>query len=245
MTSDQNFSLAGGGQPSGGTVALTGGGSTTAPLPPLEMSLHEAHALVRDKDFRGALQRLTPYVRDTSLTATDRETLLEWVDALALKVIYSTEHLWYQPHTTSAGDTLDSLAAQWRVPPQLIYYINRASFGAHGDLTAGMTIKKVTGPFHAELPSNGGELTLYVDECYAGRFRLAEALPQQLPTGVFTIEKKEIGSHPAGTYWMGTNHLGVSLHAPGFGTSGGIVFAPDDARDLFGILSIGSQITIR
>ncbi|HMP78500.1 MAG TPA: L,D-transpeptidase [Pirellulaceae bacterium] len=246
VTSDMNFNLAGGDSRfQENHVALTGGsGEAESPLAPFSLALMDAQNMVHQAQFREALRRLSPYVGQGSLTEAERQSLLEWADALALKVVYSPEHVWYPPYTAAPGDTLESLATQWSVPPQLIYYINRSNLGANGDVSAGKTLKKVTGPFRAEIRAQDHELTLYVDDLYAGRFRIVDVGPAKFPSGSFTIDRKDIGGHPAGTYWIGTNHPGVYLHAPGIGQSSGIVFSPEDARDLFGILSVGSTIRI-
>lgn len=198
-------------------------------------------------NFRGALEKLSPYYERTSAGSPDREQLTSWLDALAAKVIYSTEHRFdAAPYIVQPGDSLDSLAVSWQIPAQLIYNVNRQRIPNPSQLTPGIELKKIAGPFRASVSRSDGELTLYVNELYAGRFRLAGDV-SSLAGGTCRITRKQSSGSPCGQFCLETSQPGLALHAAGTGSppSGTISFQTADAEDLFGILSEGSEITVR
>ncbi|MFN5322979.1 MAG: LysM peptidoglycan-binding domain-containing protein [Planctomycetota bacterium] len=229
-------------QTSTGAVGLMSG---SAPLPTLESSLQTARQFVAAGQMRQALAELSSQLLNPELEMPDQTTLYKWLDSLAGKVIYSGEHhLVTQPHIVQPNETLTSLAEAWRVPPELIYNLNRERIANPFELAAGTELKKVSGPFRAELDVNRQLLTLYLDELYAGRFRCV-SLSANLPAGVWKIENKVENKHPAGQFLLQTKHPEVSLHGqPADGAPVGCCFAQDDAKDLFWILSVGSEIKV-
>lgn len=229
-------------QSSAGSVGLT---SASAPLPSLENSLQTARQLVAAGQMRQALGELSSQLHNPELEMLDQTTLYKWLDSLAGKVIYSSEHhLAAQAHIVQPNETLASLAEAWQVPPQLVYNLNRERIPNSFELSPGTELKKVAGPFRAELDLNRQTLTLYLNELYAGRFRCVAAAAN-LPSGSWKIENKMESGHPSGQFLMQTNQAEVSLHAqPADGTPAGCCFSQGDARDLFSILSVGSEIKV-
>ena len=81
--------------------------------------------LVEKSNFQDALFELSTFYRDGNFTDSESSQLLDWLDALAAKVIYSTEHhIISMPYIIQNGDTIGALARQWQIPAQLIYNIN-------------------------------------------------------------------------------------------------------------------------
>lgn len=229
-------------QTSNAPVGLT---SASAPLPSLDSSLQTARQLVAAGQMRQALGELSSQLHNPELAMLDQSTLYTWLDSLAGKVIYSGEHhLAPQPHIVQPNETLTSLAEAWQVPSQLVYNLNRERISNPFELAPGTELKKVSGPFRAELDLNKQTLTLFLGELYAGRFRCV-SLAANLPPGSWKIENKLESGHPAGQFLLQTNQPEFSLHAqPADGSPVGCCFAQGDARDLFWILSVGSEIKI-
>jgi len=216
-------------------------------------------------EFRLALQALSRFYRDDTLTGPQRQRLIGWLDALAAKVIFSSEdHLEGRPYLTTASDTLESLADRWQVPMELIANINQETIGNQRQLVAGTRMKQISGPFQAELKLDARVITLFLDDLYAGRFAVTVGTSGEPRPGEFEVVLKSAGGYtwrdaegrdyPPGTpengygpHWMGLSGS-LCIHAVPDGTKEGhrgcIGLSNQDAADLFVILSEGSVLTI-
>lgn len=192
----------------------------------------------------------------------DRQRLLDILDPLAAKVIYSKEHLIEAPYDVRRGDTLNSVAQRYNVPWQLLANVNGLTDPEA--LTPGMQLKVIPGPFRAEVDVNGRELTLFVGRLYAGRFPISVGSDPSPPAGEYRVNDKQAGRtyyaadgrtipvedprNPYGQIWI---DLGGDVCIHGSPSSdadarmGCISLSPADANDLYGILSKGSAIVIR
>ncbi len=172
--------------------------------------------LVADGQFKQALMELSRSYNGQH-TAEQRKRMTDWLDALAGKVIYSTEHhLEPRPYIVKNGDTLEMLAAQWQVPPQLIRNVNRAKIQDPDNLGTGTELKQVKGPFQAQLNIERNELTVFLNGLYAGRFAVQLESDQSIDHGMYSYENAK-------------NRIRLSQH---------------DANDVNGILSDQSPVKI-
>ena len=239
----------------------------TAPPAPATVSINweGLQEMVTNGDIRNALKTLSPYY-EADLTQAQKIQMLDWLDQLAGKVIYSTEHLLSpNAYVVQANDTLESIAQKWNVPPQLIFNVNSSKIGTPSNLLPGTELKIIEGPFNAVINLERQELTLFLQGMYAGRFNIEIGQDGQgIDHGSFIVEQKSLGKNysvngqsiaagtpenPYGKYWIGLNS-NVSIHEsnplPGqVDTRGSIRLATKDAADVFGILSNGSQVTIK
>ena len=126
-------------------------------------------------------------------------------------------------------------------------------------------IKIIPGPFSADVDLAGNEMTLFVKNLYAGRFPFTigddppkpgqyQVRDKSLDRAYFGRENRNVAardpSNPYGRHWidLGSN---VSLHGSptAIGVAGKnhgcLSFSPQDAEDIFSILSVGSPVTIR
>ncbi len=245
--------------PSGSTEFAGSGNDATGAFPNLRQSMESmadptptkplaemwpvVESQVNAGQLREALRSLTPYCQERNLSEEEKTQLFTWLDALATKVVYSHEHH-LQPvaYVVKPTDSLDTIAAQWNVPVQLIYNINKSKISNPIELAAGTELKQVSGPFQAVVECTQRELTLYVDGLYAGRFPITQCDPG-LPAGDFEVTTKSARDQQHGDFTVMLNS-GMPLHAEAEGAQG-IAFQRKDAQDLFGILSVGSRVTIR
>ena len=241
-------------------------GSSTKPAPVSIASVWtEVDRLVEQDEYRIALGVLSKNYGREGLTGPQKQKLQGWLDALAGKVIYSTEHLFFKkPHIVQPGETIASIANKFSVPSEVIYNINQGQFNGANEVSPGMQLKMVRGPFHAEVNLETKTMTLFVKNLYAGRFPVAVGIsgnPEvgnydvkvKSPTG-FTWRDANGKEYPAGTpgngygpYWMGLSGS-LCIHAVPSGTPHGhrgcIGLSEKDAKDIYGILSKDSQISI-
>ncbi|TWU04102.1 L,D-transpeptidase family protein [Neorhodopirellula pilleata] len=211
---------------------------------------------------REALATLSLFYETPNLTSDQREELLIRLDPLAREVIYSPEHLLEQPHRVSGSETLMDIAQKYDVPWQLLANIN----GIDDPVTVlpGTDLKVLRGPFRADVDLGNQELTLFLGDLYAGRFPIGVGTDPVPRAGTYTIQEKNSAKtyydlsgnpvppgnprNPYGAMWIDLGS-GISLHgspqADKPTDQGCISIAGNYSRDVFGILSEGSSVTIR
>ncbi len=237
--------------------------STTAALP-IVQAMQRAQELAAENKYREALRVLSLAYQADNVSDSERQAAHELLDPLAGHVIYSREHLLLPEHVVAAGETLAAIAAKYQVPEQLLRNINAISDSA--PVSAGTALKVVEGPFRAEIDTVKGELTMYVKELYAGRFPIQSGSdPQPIPGDYMVLNKQEgrtfygrdgvpIPSHdpknPYGSVWLDLGAGNLCIHgsprvAATSNPQGCLSLGPRDASDVYGILSVGSRVTIR
>jgi len=247
------------------TSASSAAGSTGQSSASLADAVNNAHLLIKDRKFREALQSLSAAYRthQANASAADRQAALDVLDPLAAAVIYSRYHFLEPPHRVRVGETLEQIAATYQVPWQLLSNIN--GIADPQALPVGGELKVVRGPFQAVIELSRGELTLYLNDLYAGRFPIGIGNDPFPAVGEYLVLSKHQGrtyyaadgrivpphdpQNPYGSVWIDLGTNGACIHGsprsgPG-ASSGCISLSPKDAEDLFAILSVGSRVTIR
>lgn len=247
----------------GSNISLAGGTSIAAKLP-IQSAWPEVDRLVEAKKFKAALQLLTQYYRDPNLPGPHRQRLMAWLDALAGKVIFSTEdHLHSMPYTVG-NESLADISQRWNVPAQLIYNINQKRIPNPANLMAGTQLKMLEGPFHSEVDVSEKVMTLFLGDLYAGRFPIEMGISGNPQPGEYHVMFKsaegqtwldENGkqyppSSPMngyGPHWLGlTNQLcihQISESTP-TGHNGCIGVKGEGAKDVFAILHKNSRVKV-
>ena len=227
----------------------------------LRNALNQADQLFAQGSLKEALATLSLFYGTPDLSGEQRAELLSRLDYLAAQVIYSKSHLLEVPYRVNADETLMDIAKKFDVQWQLLANINEIR-----DPTAilpGTELKVMRGPFRAEVRLNAQELTLFLGDLYAGRFPLGVG-SQPTPTpGHYTVQDKQPGrtfydrsgsaiavgapGNPYGDVWIDLGaqvclHGSPDLTRP---TESGCLSVPGDyAKDVFGILSVGSSVDI-
>ena len=214
--------------------------------------------------LREALQALSVYYGSQELSGQQHKQLVPVLDYLAGEVIYSRKHYLFEAYTVGPNDSLASIAFQLRVPKQLLANINGIQDAT--TLQAGDELKIVQGPFRGEISVTNKELTLFTGNLYAGRFQveLGNEFNSQ-PRQYSILDKQEDRSYyaadgsiiqggalnnPYGKYWMdlgGSLSIHTQPQDPATRQSGlgSVKLNPVDARDVYHILSAGSQVLVR
>ncbi len=209
------------------------------------------------------------------LPADLAKQITDLLDQLAGTVIYSRQHLLAPAYVTQPGDTIEKIAQKYDVPWQLLARINgllppgasMADDAAKGQpLPQGKELKVVQGPFDAVIQLEKHELTLMVQNRYAGRFPIGVGRDQPKLDGEYTVRDKKPSptyygtdgvtiapndpKNPLGGAWIGlTDRIGIhgaaDPQAIGHDVDRGTICVADrDLQDLYGILSVGSRVTI-
>lgn len=200
---------------------------------------------------------LSALYHSSSLPSAERMALLDTLDQLAGRVIYSDENLLEPAYVVKRGEKLIDVAKMYHVPFVLLQKIN--GIRDPDVVLPGTKLKVIQGPFRAEVDLKTNEVTLFLRELYAGRFPFSLAGDSAKP-GKYTVQEKQRSKsyhteattlgprdprNPYGGLWIDLGR-GVCLHGSSEkSVEGGCVsLAPQDAEDLIAILSIGSEVLI-
>ena len=221
-----------------------------------------AQSQISNGQWQEALFTLSIFYKSPDLLPEQQQQLLDLLDPLAGKVIYSDEHLLEAPYRVRRSETLMDIAERYNVPWQLLRNIN--DIDNPEILIPGSEIKVVPGPFRAEVDLQQRELTLFVGRLYAGRFPITVGSDPQPEPGDYQVRDKQTErsyfaadgqtytsddpKNPFAGCWIDLGNQ-LSIHgsaeqaAPN--APGCISLSPIDAQDVYGILSQGSKVTIR
>jgi len=200
--------------------------------------------------------------------------ITELLDQLAGTVIYSRGHYLEPAYFSQPGETLEQIAQRYNVPWQLLAKINGLlppdapcmdDSAKARPLPPGTELKVVRGPFDAIVNLEQRTLTLMLQGRYAGRFRIGLGRDVPNPEGEYTVCNKVLGPayygpdgvtlepfdprNPLGEAWIGLSerlgiHGGADPQNLEGDTRGTIRVSRRDLHDLYGILSVGSRVTI-
>ncbi len=214
--------------------------------------------------LKDALQTLSVFYNSPELTSGQSSDLLDILDALAFEVIYSRRHLIEPPYVLAPNEKLQDVAKSLEVPLELLAKIN--GINDSQNVMPGTKLKVFKGPFRSEVDVSDRELTLFLGEMYAGRFPISTGKDPEPREGVFQVVDKQTDRNyygpggiqidgkdprnPYGGLWLDLGQQ-LSIHgtpanpAGDTNTLGCISLSPIDARDVFTMLSRGSQVTIK
>jgi len=254
--------------PGGVPEAAPGTAAEGAPGNDVRTRFEELMQTVEQKLAAGELAEahlaLSSLYGNPNLPVEMSHQVIDLLDQLAGTVIYSREHYLEDPYTVQPGDTMETIAAKYDVPWQVLARINRVR--GPEDLQPGQQLKVIRGPFSAVVDLEKYELTLMLDRRYAGRFPIGVGEDQMRLEGTYTVQGKvpnppyngpegmipaDDPNNPLGDLYIdlghyvgihGTNDPGELHRTAGRGT---IRLADRDIDDLYGILSVGSEVVIR
>ena len=152
----------------------------------------EVTQLLKDDDPAKALRTLTPWCSDSNLTAEQNSRCMRKLDELAGQVVYSRESFFEPAYTVRAGETLDEIAASYKVPMELLAQINGIT--PPFALSTGESLKVVRGPFRADVSLSSKVMTLYVGAHYAGRFSVDVGRDLPPEEAFYEVAEKNDGS---------------------------------------------------
>jgi hypothetical protein len=209
------------------------------------------------------------------LPADLAQQINDLLSKLAGTVLYSPKHYLEPAYVTQPGDTLERVSQKYSLPWQLLAKINGlvAPDASNIDVTTkdmplpvGMQLKVLRGPFEAIVHLDRHELTLMVQNRYAGRFKVGVGRDQPKLDGNYTVREKTLNptyygpdgvtlnpsdpKNPLGGAWIGlSDRIGIhgTSDPQGLGRDdnrGTICVGNRDLQYLYEILSVGSRVTV-
>ncbi|GAB4139317.1 MAG: hypothetical protein Kow0040_27330 [Thermogutta sp.] len=225
--------------------------------------LETARQKLDQGEFATVHEVLSVWFADGRLTREEDAQLTDLLDQVAGTVVYSPQSILDPPHIVASGETLGQIAERYAVPWRLLAKINGIS--QPEQLVPGQSLKVIRGPFQARLYLSRGELVLFVQNRYAGRFPVTLGADATATPGVYRVcEKIEDPSYytptgvaspgdaanPLGRLWIGLGGR-LGIHGPGRADlsqqskpPGAFILSEKDIRDVYDILSIGSEVAI-
>jgi LysM repeat protein len=208
---------------------------------------------------------LTQWYGDPSLSADEKREVQQLLSELAGSVVYSTENLLEPAYQVKPGDTLESIAAQYSVPWELLAKIN--GIPQANAVQPGQTVKVLRGPFKAVIDVSDRELVLILADRYAGKFPV-EIQGAAANDSQWKVEQKLLEPSQSANPYAGydpniapsydrrivlrdpsaaTVELVAKTTAPPAAAAyqGRIAVASSDVEDLYDILSVGSEVVVR
>lgn len=223
---------------------------------------NSAVAQLKKQQWAEALLTLSFFFHDPDITGEERQRLLDLLDPLAGKVIYSSEHTLEAAYEVKPGERLETIAEQFQVPVALLQQINAI---ANPDaIPLGTRLKVLRGPFRAEIDLKRNELVLFLGKHYAGRFPVSVGNDPAPQASEYQVLAKDAGreyigangiriparsaDNPYGNVYLDLGNR-VAIHGspdtiPASGL-GCLSLSAVDVADVRNILSVGSRITIR
>ena len=203
---------------------------------------------VEENRFAEALLILSELYGYPELPPSQAQAVTQVLDQLAAKVIYSREHLLENPYLVKPGDTLEGIAACYRVPALLLARIN--GIPDPQNVPPGKELKVLRGPFSAAISTERSEMTLKLDGRYAGRFNVVLSKDLAQATILCTVFVKrgpaadgsakaliELDGSGRKILMRGTNDTRVVAND----SHNSIWLEERDMDDVFGILSAGNE----
>jgi LysM repeat protein len=224
---------------------------------------NSAVAQLQKGQWAESLLTLSFFFHDPDINGEERQRLIDLMDPLAGKVIYSSEQTLEAPYEVKPGDRLETIAQQCQVPVSLLQNIN--GIAQPESLRPGTKLKVLRGPFRAEIDLKRSELVLFLGKYYAGRFAISvgnDPAPQPTECQVLAADAgheyvgqdgiripARAAGNPYGNVYLDLGN-GICVHGspdtiPSQAGLGCVSLSDADVADIAGILSIGSKVTIR
>ncbi len=221
----------------------------------VDAKVAESAAQHDDKKLADALLVLSQVYGSPDVPAEKSREVIQVLDQMAGMVIYSRKHTLESPYLVQSGDTMDRIAERYQVPSQLLTRIN--GIRDPQNMPPGKELKVIQGPFSAQISTDRSEMTIMLKGRYAGRFPVALNSDLGSSGGIFTVREKRMQAPPVASAAVPVTSkpwidLGNQISIQGTsdsrtaGSSHGTIWLSDqDMDDVYGILSVGSNVVIQ
>lgn len=242
----------------------TSGAATALDENDFSSVLNRVQVLQDSDNQKAAHELLSDYYRYMPLSRKQRMEVARYLDPLAEKWFFDPRGLPLFPHQTiQSGDTLSGIAHRLGVTSQYLQLLNAIRDPRR--IRPGQEIKVVRGPFDAVVHLSVFELTVYHGDLWVRSYRIGSGQNDSTPRGDFIVKDKvenpsydgAEGSYasddprnPVGEHWIDLGdgygiHGTIEPQSIGIQSSRGCIrMLPDDAQEVFTLLTEGSQVQI-
>ena len=262
-----------------GNSSGNGSGNGVIPLPQMQQAgiapevvqkVAKIGELLTKNETLDAYEQLSTMYFYDEMTPQERQYVARHLDQLAGGILFSPRHhVLEPPYIVREGDTIESIAANYKITPELLRKLNRID--ENGSAAAGMSLKVIRGPLDAHIYPHRHEIVVVSRDRYACRFPISVGFSYAGQAGRFTVQEKardrawqlalgqgtfEPGDpdNPLGSRWIelskdqgtigihGTNTpqtIGTTRQSGGF-----FGLREQDISEVFDMLVVGSNVTI-
>lgn len=230
------------------------------------IDLAEIDALIVAGDDVIALRKLSTIYWQAP---EQRSAIRGRLDQLSRRIYFQPQPHYMDPYEVQFGERLELIAKKYQVPWQYLEKLNRIDAQR---LRAGKKLKVIQGPFNIVVDLSNFEATVHAHGYFVVRMPVGIGKDGSTPVGTFKVTdkvedpiyygpdgviKNDDPSNPLGEHWIAisdeANTLqGYGLHGTidpssiGKSESKGCVrFHDQDISDLYHLLTVGSEVTIR
>jgi len=238
--------------------------------PEVAVKVAKIGELLKQGQVSDAYEELSRMYFYDEMTPEEQQYVAKHLDLLAGGVLFSRRHhILEPPYMVKEGDTIESIATQYKITPELLRKLNRIPGGANA--VAGTELKVLRGPLDARIYPNYHELVVMIRDKYACRFPISVGSSYAGQEGSFTVQEKALNrayqlapgmeiippgdpNNPLGAQWIelskeqgtigihGTNRpeqIGTTRRSAGF-----FGLCDQDIAEVYDMLTIGSNVTI-
>lgn len=226
--------------------------------------------LLAQRQVADAYEQLSRMYFYDEMTPEERQYVAKHLDQLAGGVLFSRHHHILEPsYVVKEGDTVESIATQYKITPELLRKLNAIPNGANAVL--GTELKVLRGPLDAKIYPAYHEMIILMREKYACRFPISVGSSYAGQEGSFTVQEKDVNrayqlapgleaiqpgdpANPLGSRWIElSKELGtIGIHGTNnpaqIGTTrqsaGCFGLREQDVAEVYDMLIIGSKVTI-
>ena len=212
-----------------------------AEAPDFSAAMGRAQDLMDQNRLAEALGLLSQLYEHPKLSTAEHRELNAQLDQLAGTVVYSSDYFVDgRPYKVQRGESLKNIADTYHVPWELLAKIN--AIDDPNRLLPGQELKVIKGPFKATINFTKRHLTLWLGDDYAGRFPLIEVKGTAPQNDTFVRTKNRSGDRfielANNVRICGPRHIAST-------TGCTAVLSQEDVDDLFDILKVSSDVSIR
>ncbi|MDB4439864.1 L,D-transpeptidase family protein [Planctomicrobium sp.] len=191
------------------------------------------------------------------------------LEQLSRRIYFQPQPHYMDPYEVQFGERLELIAKKYEVPWQYLEKLNRIDAQR---LRAGKKLKVIQGPFNVVVDLSNFEATVHAHGYFVVRMPVGIGKDGTTPVGTFKVTdkvedpiyygpdgviKNDDPLNPLGEYWIAISDEAKTLQGYGLhGTidpssigksesKGCVRFHDQDISDLYHLLTIGSEVTIR
>jgi hypothetical protein len=244
----------------------------TGIAPEVAVKVAKIGELLMQNQVADAHEQLSRMYFYDEMTPEERQYVAKHLDLLAGGVLFSRRHhVLEPPYVVKEGDTIESVATQYKITPELLRKLNGIPNGVNA--AVGASLKVLRGPLDVRIYPELHELVITMRDKYACRFPISVGSGYAGQDGSFTVQEKALDrgyqlapgmeiippgdpNNPLGAQWIelsrerekGTIGIHGTNRPEQIGTTkrsaGYFGLRNQDIAEVYDMLTVGSNVTI-